>query len=146
MSFYTKKNSWLIFMALVFITLTFSMTLTASPLQDDLIGKWTGIVTDEKDGIVAIDLTIKPDANTQNAYIYSLHYGTPKKCRLETEELSVEDNTIILKFKGASDLKYCMVLFKDNATLTITVKRDNKLNLLIESRSGFKQTTTLKKK
>jgi len=146
MPFYTKKNSLLIFMGLVFITLTVSMALAASPLQKNLTGKWTGIVTDEKDGIVAIDLTIKPDANAQNAYIYSLHYGTPKKCRLETEELSVEDNIIILKFKSATDLKYCMVLYKDNATLTITVKKDNKLDLLIESRSGFKQTTTLKKK
>jgi len=133
-------------MAFALMTLTILMVLAASPLQDNLTGKWTGIVTNDKDGDIAVDLTIKPDADSQSSYIYSLHYGTPKSCRLKTEEQSVDDNIIVLKFKGASDLKYCMQLFKDNATLTITVKKDNKLNLLIESRFGFKQTSTLKKK
>jgi len=146
MSFYIKKLNLLILMALVFMTFTGSMAISASSLQNNLTGKWTGVITDEKDGMVAVDLTIKPDTNTPNSYNYSLHYGTPKSCRLETEELFVDDNKIVLKSKGANDLKYCMVLFKDNATLTITVNKNSKLSLLIESRSGFKQTTTLKKK
>jgi len=148
MPFYNTKNSLFILMTLTLFIITFSIALTASPLkgEEKLTGKWYGIVTDKKYGDVKIDLTIKPDSVNTNSNKYSLHYGAPRSCRLETEELSADDNIIILKFNEASDIKFCNVLLKENGKITITINIDHKLGVVIESNSGFKQTATLKKK
>jgi len=146
--FNTKKNFFIFIIFSILVAITSSMALAASPLknEDTLPGKWVGVVTDKDSGDVKIDLTISRDMKNENLYTYSLHYGVPRSCRLETEELSIDNNVIIVKFTGASDLKFCMVRLKENGKMTINIDGDDKLSVNIESNSGFKESAVLKKR
>ena len=152
MRHYTANKNFLILMILsmlVVITL-YSASLKAGSFtsNENLTGVWAGVIEDKEKGKVKLDLRIKPARDKSSSYEYELNYGTPRSCTLETEELSVEAGIITLKFTGASDLKFCFRLYKDNGSMTITVNADH-LIVLIETFPGkyakYKETVTLKK-
>lgn len=139
----TRKNHIAIIVLPMLMIVTLCSAALASNLAKNLAGVWTGVVTNEKEGDIATDLTIKAAIDGNSSDKYSLHYGPPRNCRLEAVKISTDGAVTKLKFNEASG-GFCDKLY--NGNMTIEIKDDNLLNLLVEKKSfGFKETAILTK-
>lgn len=132
---YNKKTRLSIIMTLMmFVIFTLSsVTLeAANDIQnvEGLAGTWSGII---KGKDVKADFTIKPSKDNNGPDQYSLHYGAPRNCLLEAEELDKNVSVITLIFNKASG-GFCDKLY--NGKMVVTVNNDDNLSVLITSRSG----------
>lgn len=98
---------------------------------------WSGVVEDEKDGPIRAELSFKDNK-------YSLHYGVPRSCRLEGEQVTADARQIILRFKGATG-GFCEKLYQ--GSLTIDVSDGQEWQALVQSKSiAFTERFSLQKK
>ncbi len=98
---------------------------------------WAGIVEDDEQGPIQAKLTVDSGK-------YSLHYGVPRSCRLEGEEVSADDDKIILRFKESSG-GICDDLYQ--GTMTIDKEASTNWKARVEKKSiDFDESFNLKKK
>lgn len=90
----------------VLITMIFLSTASCDEYQaqefittNDL---WVGVVQDEQAGPIRVELTLKSQDGQTNTVAYSLHYGVPRSCRLDAEEIMKQGTTVTLKVKTTS--------------------------------------------
>jgi len=130
----TKTRLSIIMTLLMFVIFTLnSVTLAAANdilNAEGLAGIWSGVIKGED---VRADFTITPSKDNNGPDQYSLHYGAPRTCRLEAEELSKSDSDIRLIFNEANG-GFCDRLY--HGKMVISVDNDDNLSVLITSRSG----------
>ena len=142
MPYNNTKTSYITIIVLpMLLIFTLCSAALASDLTKNLAGVWSGVVTDEKAGDIATDLTVKAAIDGHGSDQYSLHYGPPRNCRLEAVKTSTDGAVTKLRFNEANG-GFCDKLY--NGNMTIEMKDDNHLNLLVEKKaSGFKETAIL---
>ncbi len=137
----TKKNYISIIVLPVLLIFTFSSAALAKKPAKNLVGVWAGVVTDKSADEIDTDLTINAVSDENSLHQYSLHYGSPRNCRLEAVKIFTDSTVIKLKFNESSG-GFCDKFY--NGKMTIEKKDDNYLNILVEKKSsGFKETAIL---
>ena len=99
---------------------------------------WAGVVEDAVQGPILAELTVDSGK-------YSLHYGVPRSCSLEGEEVFADDDKIILRFKVSSGGIFCDNLYQG----TMTIDKDSPKNwkAQVEKKSiDFEEVFRLQKK
>jgi hypothetical protein len=98
---------------------------------------WAGVVENDEEGLILAELTVDSGK-------YSLHYGVPRSCRLEGEEVFADDDKIILRFKDSSG-GICKDLYQ--GTMTIDKDSPKKWNARVEKKAiDFEEVFMLLKK
>jgi len=141
----SKTRLSIIMTLLMFVIFTLnSVTLEAANdilNAEGLAGTWSGIIKDED---VRADFTITPSKDNNGPDQYSLHYGAPRTCRLEAEELDKNVSVITLIFNKANG-GFCDKLY--NGKMVVTVNNDDNLSVLITSKPGdIEESAILKRK
>ncbi len=102
----------------------FVLTIPTYNCQADEVSEWLGVFRDADTGIIKVDMSIGKDNQ------YSMHYGVPRSCRMDLEELLETEKEILLKVKetsgGFCDDKYQadITITKDSTSAwTATIKK-----------------------
>jgi hypothetical protein len=87
------------------------LTLLPHNCLADEVSEWLGVFRDTKAGIIKIDLSIGEDN------LYSMHYGVPRSCRMDLEELMETKKEILLKVKETSG-GFCDDIYQADITIS----------------------------
>lgn len=118
------------------ILLALIVSCDAEEVRSAKSNVWSGVVEDKDDGPIKTELSISSGA-------YTLHYGVPRSCRLQGEEVSADTKMIILRFRESSG-GFCDRLYQGR--MTIDTSQQNKWSALVERKPvGFEERFSLQK-
>ncbi len=94
-----------------------SLAVAKDAKVSQIVGNWHGMYKHEKQGRMAVGLTIKEDERSGDME-YLLHYGDPRSCLLTAKPTGVEGDVFYFRFNEASG-GFCDKLFRGEMYLQL---------------------------